>query len=48
MNIVQAVAQEIVDRTAGQISTHYDDCYKYHLSCFAVFVLQELGDNNDI
>lgn len=42
MSDVKAVAQEILDRTEGQIGTHSTDCHKYHLACFAAFVMHEL------
>lgn len=40
---VKAVAQEILDRTADQIGTHSVECHKYHLACFAAFVMRSLG-----
>ena len=37
-----AIAQEILDRAKGQIGTHWTDCYKYHLACFAAFAIDAL------
>lgn len=40
---VKAVAKEILDRTEGQIGTHSTDCHKYHLACFAAFVMRNMA-----
>lgn len=40
---VELAARMIVARTSGQIDTHWEDCHLYHLPCFAVFVLDQMG-----
>lgn len=40
---VKTVAQEILDRAEGRIGTHSTDCHKYHLACFAAFVMRNLA-----
>lgn len=42
---VEQAARQIVARTSTDVGTHYADCHLYHLPCFAVFVLDEIGES---
>lgn len=37
------LVQPILDRTEGQIGTHSDKCYEYHVACLAAVVRHRLG-----
>lgn len=41
-----ALIQPILDRTEGQIGTHSDRCFEYHVGCLAAAVRVALTNPN--
>lgn len=41
---IAASARVITTRVAGHVSTHYEDCWQYHVGCFAVLILDLAGE----
>lgn len=43
---LEALVQPILDRTEGQIGTHSDKCYEYHVACLAAVVSHRVSIRN--
>jgi len=41
--LARLLAQEVLDRHANHVGTHYEGCWRNHLGCFAKLMLDTLG-----
>ena len=41
------LADDVIARWAGKVSTHYEGCWRAHVACFAALVVDTLDQGTD-
>ena len=43
---IQAIVDDVLDLHAGEIGTHYDDCWKRHVGCLASLISSHIKEES--